>query len=222
VQTVPVSLAQVMPQLAQGLVRMPFGELRRAAPHVFAADTNCDRVLVVLPLHEILPRIDPAKFTRRENQKQIELSAEISSPFGPQGEGLVFSAVPARAAAPLPKQTPPPRPAAAPRAPLTVPTAPARPVNAPPRPAPAAPAAPRAPAVPSAPPPRPAPHTFGVPPSVPPRPMARDTELVRAAARQSAVATERLSVPLRLLLEGWPPAVRQEVVQMNLLDAKVA
>lgn len=222
-QTIQIPLAQVMPQLAQGSVRISFAALRRAAPHVFALDTNFDRVLVMLPLNEILPRIDPARFVRRNDQKQVELSAEIASPFGPQGEGLVFSAGPARPpAATAPRASAPAPSSAALPAPVSGSVAAARPISAPPRPAAAAPAVPRPPAVPTAPPPRPAAHAFATPLSAPPRAMARDTEVVRAPARQPAASTERLQIPLRLLLQAWPQAVRQEVIQMNLLDAKVA
>src|ERR1044071_10373859 len=50
-----------------------------------------DRMLVPLPLSEILARLNPALIVRRRTQRQVEVPAEIDSPFGSDGQGLVFS-----------------------------------------------------------------------------------------------------------------------------------
>src|SRR5205814_6108992 len=96
--TISVPLEKVLAQLGRGIVKISFGELRLAAPGIFSVDTDRDRVLVPLPLEEILSRLNPALITRRRTQKQIEVPAEISSPFDLDGQGLIFSVGPAKPA----------------------------------------------------------------------------------------------------------------------------
>jgi predicted regulator of Ras-like GTPase activity (Roadblock/LC7/MglB family) len=77
--------------------------------------------MILLPLSEILPRLNPALIQRRRVQRQIEVPTDISSPFDLRNGGLVFSVGPGKAehatpptAAPLSRQitptpaTPPP------------------------------------------------------------------------------------------------------------------
>src|SRR5207245_2243186 len=54
--TIAVPLEKILAQLSRGVVKISFGELRLAAPGVFSPDTDRDRVLVPLPLEEILSR----------------------------------------------------------------------------------------------------------------------------------------------------------------------
>jgi predicted regulator of Ras-like GTPase activity (Roadblock/LC7/MglB family) len=86
--TITVPLEKVLAQLSRGAVKVSFGELRQAAPEVFTAQNDRDRVLVSLPLADILNKLNPALIARRRVQRQVEIPAEISSPFASHGEGL--------------------------------------------------------------------------------------------------------------------------------------
>ena len=98
--SISVPLEKVLAQLSKGTVRIPFGEVRQAAPSVFTNDSERDRVLVMLPLSEIVPRLNPALIQRRRVQKHVEVPREISSPFDQENQGLIFSVGPSRSDAP--------------------------------------------------------------------------------------------------------------------------
>jgi predicted regulator of Ras-like GTPase activity (Roadblock/LC7/MglB family) len=213
--TISVPLEKILAQLTRGTVQIPFGELRQAAPGLFTAEDDRDRVLVPLPLGEVLTRLNPALITRRRVQKQVEIPAEISSPFDQRNQSLIFSVGPAKpesARAPAPvlpprRVVPAPAPVMPPaRSGLTfAPTPP--PPTAASLTAPAMSSAARAlrdliHSQPSAPPASPAAPT--PPPSRPP------------------AESNPLLVSLISLAESWPEAVRQELVQLNLVDARVA
>jgi predicted regulator of Ras-like GTPase activity (Roadblock/LC7/MglB family) len=102
---------KVVSQLAFGAVKIPFGELRRLAPGVFANSAGeLDNKLVNLPLQEILTRMSPALLSRRP-AKKLEVSAEIAGPFAERGRGFTFTTQPLKgAAAPAPAAPPPPEP----------------------------------------------------------------------------------------------------------------
>jgi predicted regulator of Ras-like GTPase activity (Roadblock/LC7/MglB family) len=169
--------------------------------------------MVTLPLATILPQLNPALITRRRAQKQVEVPEEVFSPFESQGDGLVFSVaepepVPQEPAVPTfrgPANVPAPMPslrasiqsAATPQAPA------AAPLVAPSLFTSARAARPTG----SAPAPQPAPATAAAPAApAPPKP---------------APEVARLLAGLSALAETWPDAVRQEIVQLNLVDAKV-
>jgi predicted regulator of Ras-like GTPase activity (Roadblock/LC7/MglB family) len=217
--TIAIPLEKILAQLSRGAVHISFGELRQAAPDLFTPEDDRDRVLVPLPLAEILTRLNPALVTRRRVQRQVEIPADICSPFYQRNQGLIFSVGPAKptsAPTPTPAPLPPLRPAATPAptpvAPLArsgitfAPTPP--PPSAAPHSAPAMSSATRAlrelsssqaPAAPA-----PIPVAPAAPPSSPPG------------------NPNPLLVGLTSLAEGWPEVVRQELVQLNLVDAKVA
>jgi predicted regulator of Ras-like GTPase activity (Roadblock/LC7/MglB family) len=198
-------------------VQIPFGELRQAAPGLFTPEDDRDRVLVPLPLGEILTRLNPALITRRRVQKQVEIPAEICSPFDQRNQSLIFSVGPTKpGSAPPPDTAPPPRHAAAPASAPVIPPARSGFTFAPTPPPPAAIPL-RAPATNAAAralrdlsssqryaPPAAAPAAPTPPPSRPP------------------AESNPLLVSLISLAEGWPEAVRQELVQLNLVDARVA
>src|SRR5882724_1708918 len=104
--TISLPLEKILSQLSRGAVKISFGELRLAAPKVFSAANDRDRVLVALPLAEILSRLNPALITRRRVQKQVEVPEEISSPFDPENHSLIFSVGPTK---PEPAPAPTPR-----------------------------------------------------------------------------------------------------------------
>jgi hypothetical protein len=100
-----IPLETVLPQLASGAVKITFGELREAAQGIFFSGSDRDHLPVPLPLPEILSRINPGLLTRRPVQKRFEVPAEVTGPFGEQGQGLIFSVGPSLAEPATPKPT---------------------------------------------------------------------------------------------------------------------
>jgi predicted regulator of Ras-like GTPase activity (Roadblock/LC7/MglB family) len=208
--TISIPLEKILAQLSHGVVKVTFGDLRQAAPDLFTEATDRDAVLVPLPLGEILSRLNPSLITRRRVQKQVEVPAEISSPFDPRSQGLFFSVGPAKpdsAPSPTPRQVAPPAPhlvTLPPRGGITF---------APTPPLPAAALVPFNTSRLSA-----APRPSREPSNgQPPAPAASAPPPTKSAADPNP-----LLVNLTLLAEGWPEAVRHELVQLNLVDAKVA
>jgi predicted regulator of Ras-like GTPase activity (Roadblock/LC7/MglB family) len=214
--TVSVPLEKILAQLPRGIVQISFGELRQAAPGLFTQEDDRDRVLVPLPLGEVLTRLNPALITRRRVQKQVEVPDEICSPFDQRNQSLIFSVGPTKPGlAPPPATAPSPRHAAAP-APAPV-TPPARggltfaPTPPPPTAAPL-----NVPAMSSA--ARTLRDLNSSQSSAPPAAPAAPTP----PPSQPPAESNPLLVSLISLAEGWPEAVRQELVQLNLVDARVA
>jgi predicted regulator of Ras-like GTPase activity (Roadblock/LC7/MglB family) len=208
--TLSMPLEKILAQLSRGVVKVSFGELRQAAPDLFTEENDRDSVLLPLPLGEILSRLNPALITRRRVQKQVEVPAEISSPFDPRSQGLIFSLGPTKlesAPTPAPRQVAPPAPSSVSlpsRGGITFAPTPLPPAAAPaPFDTPALSATPRRPSEPST-SQAPAP---AAPASSPPQPTGNPNPLL---------------VNLTSLAEGWPEAVRHELVQLNLVEAKVA
>ena len=179
-----VALEAVLAQLSYGSVKIPFGELRQAAPDLFMPETDRDGTLVLLPLAEILPRLDPALITRRPLQKKVEVPPEISNPFDQHNRGMIFSAGPNKTGS-VPTATPPPRQVA---------------------PAPLTPAARGG-------------LTFAPTPP-PPGTVAPAVDPVTNSLPLRE--PDPLVIGLISLAESWPEAVRQELVQLNLVETKVA
>ena len=208
--TVVVPLAVIIPQLNRGSVRITFGELRELAQHnTFYSQSDRDQAVVELPLAEIFSRLDPSVLARRR-QKAVAVPDEIVSPFSGQGEGLKFFK---------------PEPAAFARKHhddfsaasefptrghiMSVPPAQSHSAKPPESPAPAPESAP----IPM--PGAPAPIRMPVPPPT--------RELVQAAAQKPVAANGAvLNVKLVALAENWPPTVRNDMAEMNLLDVSVA
>ncbi len=213
-QTISIPLETILPQLAHGTVKTSFGALRQAAPHLFSQETDGDNVQVTLPLGEILSRLNPAFILRRRSQRRLEVPEEISGPFGPRGQALAIS--PGPSARELPPEP----------LPFIAPTAPRRPpglLSSLPPPAPPNPVIPMPSSRPLAMPPL-SPPGLIVPPGLhrdlnglPPPPPA-------AAPRGSAPGhpPQPFILSLVSLAEGWPEAVRRDLIQLNLVDAKVA
>src|ERR1051326_4622852 len=108
--TISIPLEKILSQLSRGSVKISFGELRQASPGVFSTENDRDRVLIQLPLNEILTQLNPALIARRRVQKQVEVPDDISSPFESQNQNFTFSigsGQPQRA--PQPQHTPPPQ-----------------------------------------------------------------------------------------------------------------
>jgi len=84
-----LSKSQILEQLGQGSVKVPFGSLRQVAPvGVFIGNSNHDTQLVDLPLAEIMRQIEPGAFVKRLSRKKLEVPDEIANLFGQKGEPL--------------------------------------------------------------------------------------------------------------------------------------
>lgn len=213
---VTIALDKVLSQLGQGVVQVPFGEIRSAAPHVFAPGIESDRVPVVLPLGEILSRLNPALLVRRTAQRQIDVPDEISSPFDARGQGLSLSVGNAQPVTP-----------AAPRKPAPGLTRPVRgSLSSVPTPSPAAPIPFSYLKQPSAPAARPQPTVPQARPAAPAQftPAARSQPQPVVAPQPVAPQAGHsvISAPLNALWESWPDVLRREIVQNNLADARLA
>jgi predicted regulator of Ras-like GTPase activity (Roadblock/LC7/MglB family) len=218
--TIVVPQELVLSQLSRGSVTLTFGQLRQAAPFAFSPEPDRDKTPVFLPLSEILSKLNPSMMTCRRTQRQVEVPEDIVSPFDPASQSLAFQA-PEPHPAPV-QQRPVPR--------QTIPAAPA---------APFAPAAPVSPlsgrgAIHSAPtPPPPAAAPIHIPnifsaravPAAPEPPKSNSnlsyTVQPTAAKPGQTGASEPLPIGLTSLAEAWPENIRQEIVQLNLVDAKV-
>jgi predicted regulator of Ras-like GTPase activity (Roadblock/LC7/MglB family) len=201
---IAVPLEKILTQLAFGSVKIAFGELRTAAPGVFVnSGGEHDHKPVMLPLNEILTRLNPALLSRRSAQKQIEVTEDITGPFGASAEGVKISVAakptPSAAMPPL-RMTTPPSFSFASRA-----ITPATSATAPPPP----------PFMPHAPPPATSvvtPQSNGAPKPVAPVP---------SPAPQIPVEPAAISAPLAALSENWPEGLRLEIRQSNLANAQV-
>ena len=92
---VSIPVEKILSQLARGSVKISFGELRQLAPGVFGNSSGeLDAKMVALPLNQILAQLNPALLARRSAKKQIEIAADISSPFDARGHGLIISPEP--------------------------------------------------------------------------------------------------------------------------------
>jgi predicted regulator of Ras-like GTPase activity (Roadblock/LC7/MglB family) len=258
--TIAVPLEKILAQLARGAVKISFGELRMAAPGVFSTETDRDRVLVPLPLEEILSRLNPALITRRRAQKHVEVPAEICSPFDPEAQnGPKTQPAPAPTALPPTRQTAsapmqnfkptapaapiaparggmssaptPPPPSAIPTPSMLFAPRPTRePDVKPPGPIPFKTASAQGPAgAPSlAPKPASTPAPASKPLPTPAAPVAKAAPAPASTAEPAAVRSAKpteatgIMVGLTALAESWPEAVRKEIVQWNLVDARVA
>ena len=214
--TMIIAIEKVLSQLAHGSVKISFGELRLAAPSLFAnSGGESDSRPVTVPLNEILPRLNPALLARHATQKRLAVADDIAGPFEGRGQGIDFTTAPLK-----PVQPPAPAPAPRTKAPVSWPTVPPNPIapqptfaarNIAPLPAPAAPAPAAA---------RPVPRNGtsrvnSVPPVAPVAPATHPTIVPEPA--QSTIAA-----PLAALAEEWPEVLRLEISQMNLTNAQVA
>lgn len=215
---IPVEL--VVPQLSQGVVSLPLGELRTLAPDVFSNVANHDEVAVTLPLEEVLKQLKPSQYPRRSGQRKITVPDEVAGLFGEKGQRITISTEPLKPQGKSDRATPP---SVAPSQRV----APA-PVSAPaPVPAPAPIAMPK----PLAPPPAAvkAPQTLPGLPTIPvsrpvtPAPMPKLPQPQPSIPRApSAVGGEALRVALAELCQGWAQEIQAEIAALNIGQAVVA
>jgi predicted regulator of Ras-like GTPase activity (Roadblock/LC7/MglB family) len=164
----------------------------------------------MLPLNEILARLNPTLLARRGAQKQIELADDIGSPFGALGQGIKISTTPVK-----PPAAPPPPPSRMVTPPSETITPPSRMVT---------PVASSASIRPPPPPPAPriaaptmriaAPQNNNNNKNGAPKPVA---QVAPPVPMEPAVIT----APLAALSEDWPEGLRLEIMKLNLSNAQV-
>ena len=192
--SVSIPADKVLSQLATGSVKITFGELRAALPSLFLnSGGENDARQIVLPLKEIISRINPALLSRRD-VKKIEVDDDITGPFGNDKQGINASPLQVSAkAAPIPQRKAvesapiPVAPTSATPPPIFV-----RKTNATalqPASVVSSQVAPTA-------------YSFNPAPQIP--------------------AEKPLLVPLSALVEHWPDAIKMELVQTGLMDAQAA
>ena len=205
---ISIPLEKVLTQLACGAVKITFGELRLVAPGVFVnSGGEHDHKPVMLPLNEILPRLNPALLARRVTQKQVELADDIGSPFGALGQGIKISTTPVKP--PVAPPTPPSQMITPPSRLVTPPLQTVTPVasSASIRPPPSLVSRIPAPTIKVA-----APQNNGAPKPVAP---------VAPVAPQVPMEPAVISAPLAALSEDWPEGLRLEITKLNLSNAQV-
>lgn len=225
--TMAFATEQILSQLAQGTVRITFGQLREAAPQLFNVAEEYDSLPVTLPLNLLLSRLNPNLLPRNPQQKQLQVPQEIKGPFGAKAEGVSFATSLLKAP---PSSTPPPRMTAPEtttakfqaRAVAPPPPAYARPAAPAPSPIPSKPIPfPSAPSVPQTQPPPPARPPATAPISfAPPKPVAPVTPIAPAVSPAVSSSTT-IPVTLAALSEKWPEPLREEIAQANLANAQV-
>jgi len=190
--SVSIPVEKILSQLANGSVKITFGELRAALPGMFVnTSTENDPRQITLPLKEIISRLNPTLLSRRA-VKHVEVADDITGPFGArtQGVNLTPAQAPAKAA-PTPKA---PEPAPAPAAPKPIAPSPAfvpRFTTATPRPAPVTPVRVA-----------PAAGGFNSAPQIP--------------------VEHTILVPLSALADGLPDALKMELIQTGMMNAQTA
>lgn len=238
--TVNIGFDKILSQLAQGQVRVPFGDVRKGAPHVFTPETDFDRISVSIPLNAVLSRINPALLVRRTANRVVEVPEDITSPFSGRGEGLSLSSASAKSEQPAPPRTVSSAPVVNGRG--AVPTRPAAQPTSAPSPVSFAPlkqqtqaqvptntdvpdqffAHAKTPPDPTKQPQQPA---FVPKPALQPAPAIRFNPQPQAqpvaAPKPVAAAAPAITIPLSTLSETWPQAVRLEIVQSNLAQSQV-
>ncbi|MGO8839253.1 MAG: roadblock/LC7 domain-containing protein [Limisphaerales bacterium] len=237
---ISLRLEKILTQLAFGSVKITFGELRQAAPGVFVnSGGEHDPKAVTLPLNEILTRLNPARLSRRSAQKHVEVTEEITGPFGPGGQGAKISNTKPTPSTDLTRRTNPQSLRMV--APVNPPPAQPIPVTPPPPafvPRAITPASGVTTPLPSsmshdtsfsfssdvA-----TPHSNGAPkPVIPPPPPTTAAPAPAAPVHTAPVhmapapmESGAISAPLTALSEHWPEGLRLEIIQSNLAHAQV-
>jgi predicted regulator of Ras-like GTPase activity (Roadblock/LC7/MglB family) len=214
---ISIPLDKVLPQLATGLVRISYGELRHLAPGVFAeAGSDQDAKSVILPLDQVLPRISPALLARRAVQKQVGIADEVTSPFSREGQNPSGAAEPANPPALVPA-SPSLKKEIVPSGPELTPPSP--PTLNPRWKTPALSGGRNGRGNGSSKAAGKGGNGAATPAKLdpPPEPASPRTPATATAGSQKAIV-----VPLSTLLEGWPGVLRVEIEMLNLAQAQVA
>lgn len=211
---ISLPLALILPQVATGIVKVPFGLIRIACPEgMFLNSSAHDQSVVTLPLALILPRINPAYLTRRSGQRRAVDPGAFEAVFARTGQAE--PSLPGAPVAPIAAQARPSEPPVAPAAqpqianPFT-PIAPSVPGPIPmSMPLPFAKAAPMPYAAPP-PPLRPPAPVSAAPATRLPGTMPRTTAAPPASSQ--TVIGENLVIPMNLLAPHWPEPIQMVLV----------
>jgi hypothetical protein len=88
---ISIPLEKILTQLARGAVKITFGELRLAAPGVFVnSGGEHDHKPVMLPLNEILTRLNPALLARRSPKNKSNWPTTLAARLAPADRELKF------------------------------------------------------------------------------------------------------------------------------------
>jgi predicted regulator of Ras-like GTPase activity (Roadblock/LC7/MglB family) len=191
---VSIPADKVLSQLATGSVKITFGELRAALPGLFLnSGSENDARQIVLPLKEIISRINPALLSRRD-VKKVEVDDDITGPFGNDKQSVDSTSLQVSAKAATTPEQKAAEPAPIPAAPTSATPPPifVRKTNATvlqPAPVASSHVAPTA-------------YSFNSAPQIP--------------------ADKFILAPLSALVEPWPDAIKMELVQTGLMDAQAA
>lgn len=242
-ETLLIPKKLVTQQLPSGAVKLAFGDLRRLAPAGALLEAgDDDQKLVEIPLSEILPRLSPADFGRRTDQRVIEIPDDVAGLFGPKGEPVTPPKSTVIGVAPVetPGQKPVPAPAPQPKAaPATPAAAPAPKPAAAPAPSPAVAKAP--PAAPPPPAPKPAEPagplkvssdllqqmaaaagTAAPKPAAPqPAPAPAAPAPAPAPAAAPAAPQGMVAVPVAAVSANWPEEIKAEIQQFKLAEGSL-
>src|SRR5260221_6412662 len=214
----PIAKANVLEQISRGAVKVPFGELRSAAPAgVFVSGASHDNKLIDLPLAEILSQFGPDAFPRNPNQKTLTTPEDIADLFSGNGQPLAQVRVLGKNE--VAKSAPPPTPViqSAPKAAAPAVAGPSAQASIS---APAALTKVMATAARAVQPPPAAPIPFPKHVASPP-PSAAQNQKRKADAPPAPVSAGGavLVVALAALSKDWPEVIQEEIAQLGLSEA---
>lgn len=221
--------SRALEQLAQGAIKVPFGELRRAAPlGLLVNNSDHDHQLITLPLQEILPQLSSEAYGRRPDQRTWQEPEDVPDLFGPKGQARAAVRVvpkselkqaPTAPAPAAPESSKPAEPqegvrSASPSglnrsAPIPLPSH----VN---RAEPSAPQPPREKAT------KVTPRRPLAGPVARPAARTASPHASSAAAPATSAQPARLIIPVSELAVAWPEAVRQELQRLGCAQAQCA
>ncbi|HKX60828.1 MAG TPA: hypothetical protein VJS65_03275, partial [Verrucomicrobiae bacterium] len=239
-----IARANVVAQLPSGSVKVKFGDVRKGAPAgVFINTPAEDGRMVELPLSDILAQLHPDSYSRRPDQGRVAVQEDVPDVFGANAitgapvrilekkevtntaalarqknpDTSVAAAAPGAVSPPnvTPYPATPSRAAAVAHAPIRMsmppgfaPAAPA-PAPKPPAPAPSVPPIARVPNPGAQSLPKPG-SAGGFVPAAPIVPLA------------GPLAQGSFMMGLDAIAESWPDAVRKELAQLKIPDARIA
>ncbi len=79
--TLTLTKRRILSQLPSGSVKLPFGEMREAAPQLFTKESDCDDVEIAMPMKEILARMNVEVIAALQTRLAPAVPEEIRSPF---------------------------------------------------------------------------------------------------------------------------------------------
>jgi predicted regulator of Ras-like GTPase activity (Roadblock/LC7/MglB family) len=209
--TIVLPVNTILKQIGTGAVKMSLASLIRQAPAgTFRKAQVEDKCMVDVPLAEIFKTLNPARLSRRSDQRRYDIPEDASGLFGPSAH---TRSVPSPSSQPLAENAP----VVQPRVVTPVETTSEAPVGTPASPAPIAEAAPAAE-------PQKILRMPGLSPVEAPVPANGNGHAIEATPAHPAVPTpapepmvspagisNQLVLPLVELAAGWPEGIRSEL-----------